>query len=289
MIGLAAKGRLLGALAALALLSGCIAAAALPLMAGGAMFAGGNVKIRAATPRPKSSGTVRIAPTPEERTAGTAVAALALPSAAPAGLGSTAVLTGLTELPPPTPSAADPWRAFVDYAARQGAGLAGNGRGRSVLLESGTQLVLPKMRTCEGKPPAVIVDLDAGPGRFTPGTAVTPSPGLAEGLARLREAGVVVLWISALPGGEVGQVAEALRSSGLDPEGKDPLLLARSADDRKQVLREDANKDVCVIAIAGDRKGDFDELFDYLRDPRSGDGLDYLLGAGWFIAPPPLG
>jgi hypothetical protein len=55
------------------------------------------------------------------------------------------------------------------------------------------------------------------------------------------------------------------------------------------VLREDAQRDVCVIAIAGDRKGDFDELFDYLRDPASGESLDYLLGAGWFILPPPLG
>ena len=44
-----------------------------------------------------------------------------------------------------------------------------------------------------------------------------------------------------------------------------------------------------MIAIAGDRKGDIDELFDYLRDPRSGDSLDYLLGAGWFIVPPPFG
>ena len=47
------------ALALAPLLSGCIAVAALPLMAGGAMFAGGNVKIRAATPRPKPLGTVR--------------------------------------------------------------------------------------------------------------------------------------------------------------------------------------------------------------------------------------
>ena len=83
-------------------------------------------------------------------------------------------------------------------------------------------------------------------------------------------------------------VAEALKTSGLDPAGSDPLLLVRDHDDRKQSLREDAQRDVCVIAIAGDRKGYFDELFDYLRDPRSGEALDYLLGSGWFIAPPPL-
>ena len=283
--------RTLIAIAALPLLSGCIAVAALPLLAGGAMFAGGNVKIRAATPRPKASGTVRIAPMGEERTAGSAVAvAPALPPAIAqsAGLGTTVVLTGLTELPRPTPSAPDPWRDFVDYAADKGAQAAGKARGRSVLLEAGTPVGLPRLRTCEGKVPAVMLDLDAGPQAFVPGQARAPSPVLVEGLARMREAGVVVLWITALPAGDVTAVAEALKSSGLDPAGSDPLLLVRNAADRKQVLREDAQRDVCVIAIAGDRKGDFDELFDYLRDPASGASLDYLLGAGWFIVPPPL-
>ena len=273
------------------LLSGCIAVAALPLLAGGAMFAGGNAKIRAATPRPKTTGTVRLAPASEERTAGAAVAPEpALPPALtqPPGGRTTAVLTGLTELPRPDPLAPDPWREFVDFAAGKGAQMADKAGGRSVLLPSGASIVLPKLRTCDDKLPAVIVDLDAEASPFVPGRTTVAPPGLAEGLARLRAAGVVVLWISALPAADVSQVAEALRQSGLDPEGKDPLLLVRSGGDRKQVLREDANKDVCVIAIAGDRKGDFDELFDYLRDPRSGDSLDYLLGAGWFLVPPPL-
>ena len=99
----------------------------------------------------------------------------------------------------------------------------------------------------------------------------------------------MVLWLSALPSARVGEVAEALRVSGLDPEGRDPLLLARGPVDRKQALREEANKDVCVIAIAGDRKGDFDELFDYLRDPAAAASVESYLGVGWFLVPPPLG
>ena len=279
------------AIAALPLLSGCIAVAALPILAGGAMFAGGNVRIRAATPRPKVSGTVRISPAAEERTAGTAIVTpTALPPAIAqsAGLGTTVVLTGLTELPRPTSSTPDPWRDFVDYAADKGAAAAGKARGRSVLLEAGTPIGLPKLRQCDGMPPAVVLDLDSGAQAFAPGAAHTPSPALVDGLARMREAGVVVLWITALPAGEVSAVAEALKSSGLDPAGSDPLLLVRNGSDRKQVLREDAQRDVCVIAIAGDRKGDFDELFDYLRDPASGESLEYLVGAGWFIVPPPL-
>ena len=278
-------------LALLPLLSGCIAVAALPLLASGAMVTGGHFRVRAATPRPKPGGTVRVLPTNEERTDGVAIVS---PTTLPptiaqfAGLGTTVVRTQLTELPRPTLAQPDPWRDFVDYAADKGAQAAGKARGRSVLLEAGTPVGLPRLRQCEGKIPAVVLDLDSGAQAFAPSAAHTPSPALVEGLARMRETGVVVLWITALPAGDVTAVAEALKSSGLDPAGSDPLLLVRNAADRKQVLREDAQRDVCVIAIAGDRKGDFDELFDYLRDPASGASLDYLLGAGWFIVPPPL-
>ena len=283
-------------LALVPLLSGCIAVAALPLLASGAMVTGGHFRIRAATPRPKPSGTVRVASAAEERTGGAAIVdptALPPAMAQSAGPGTRAVLTGLTELPRPTPATPDPWRDFVDYAADKGAAMAGatttgRPRGRSVLLEAGTPIGLPKLRQCDGKVPAVVVDLDSGPQAFVPGAAHAPSRVLIDGLARMREAGMAVVWITALPAGEVTAVAEALKTSGLDPSGSDPLLLVRSAADRKQVLREDAARDVCVIAIAGDRKGDFDELFDYLRDPASGESLDYLLGSGWFIVPPPL-
>ena len=273
------------------LLSGCIAVAALPLLAGGAMFAGGNVKIRAATPRPKPLGTVRLAPAAEERTAGAAIAtAPVLPPALtqPAGRGVANAAPLPFDLRPPVPAPPDLWRDFVAYASDKGAAAAGRARGRSVLLEAGTPIGLPKLRQCESKVPAVVIDLDPGAQAFLPGQVQAPSRVLIEGLARLREAGVVVLWITALPAAEVGAVADALRATGLDPAGSDPLLLVRGGGDRKQLLREDAARDVCVIAIAGDGKGDFDELFDYLRDQRSGESLEYLIGAGWFIVPPPL-
>ena len=282
-----------GVLAALTLLSGCVAVAALPLLAGGAMFGGGNAKIRAATPRPKTTGTVRLAPASDEQTAGAAIATTpVLPPALaqPAGrllVENDAVATSLpADVSPPDRPTADPWREFVDYAANKATAAAHE---RSVLLAAGSPISLPKLRQCDGKVPAVVVDLDPETNAFAPNAATKPSPALVAGLAQLREAGVVVLWITAVPAVDVGAVAEALKSSGLDPAGSDPLLLVRGGDDRKQLLREDAARDVCVIAIAGDRKGDFDELFDYLRDQRSGESLEYLLGAGWFILPPPLG
>ncbi|MCA1661832.1 MAG: hypothetical protein LC648_06605 [Novosphingobium sp.] len=263
------------------LLGGCVAVAALPVLASGAMFAGGNVKIRAATPRPKVAQPPRVA---AERTAGA-------PAGAEAAAGAGIVLTNLTALPPPGPvrsAAADPWRRFVAWALDRAPAAAGRAPRRSVLYEPGSSLALPRMRECRAETPAVVIDLDREGAPFAP-AAAPADPALAADLARLREAGIVVLWLTALPADRVGEVAEALRASGLDPEGRDPLLLARNPDDRKQTLREDANRDVCVIAIAGDRKGDFDELFDYLRDPAAAVSLDSFLGAGWFLVPPPLG
>lgn len=259
----------LGAVLALAaLLSGCVAIA-LPVLAGGAMIGSGNVRIRAATPNPGAPKLVRRQP--PERTAG-----------APVG-GFT--LTDLTSLPAPAGAAPDPWAELVNYALEQAPAGAEQPVARSALLVSGTSLALPRLRPCTARDPAVIVDLDAA-GETT---GATPPTDLAQQLERLRAAGIVVVWISQRPASEVAEVAASLRSSGLDPAGADPLLLLRSPRDRKQALREEAARDVCPIAIAGDRKGDFDELFDYLRDPQAAAGLDSLIGSGWFIVPPPLG
>ena len=41
--------------------------------------------------------------------------------------------------------------------------------------------------------------------------------------------------------------------------------------------------------MAGDERGDFDELFDYLRDPRLATAYDAQLGSGWFLVPPLFG
>ncbi|HUQ13355.1 MAG TPA: hypothetical protein VM055_03680 [Novosphingobium sp.] len=267
--------RLGASLALVPLLSGCVAMAALPVLAGGAMVAGGNARIRAATPRPQN---------PDKS------ASLARTKELTTGAGIT--LTNLTALPPPDPPGAgastDPWRAFFDFALDR-ANAAKGDKARSALLEPGTSLALPRQLACRAETPAVLIDLDPDTRPFIPEAAASPPAALVEGLTRLREAGVAVVWISALPASYVTGVGDALRGSGLDAEGRDPLLLARGPDDRKQVLREEANRDVCVIAVAGDRKADFDELFEYLRDPASAAGLDSLIGAGWFLVPPPLG
>ena len=275
------------------LLSGCVAAAALPLLAGGAMVAGGNAKIRAATPRPKP---VRLAARlASERTAGAPVeqaAGLFHPSIVEAPAAPAAAATPPAVVPQLAPGAIlpgpNPWQPLAAWAGEQASRLGAPGQHRSALFETGSSLALPRQRQCTADAPAVLIDLDRGGAPFDPALALQPAAGLAPALARLREAGVTVVWIAGLPAARVGEVSTALSASGLDPEGSDPLLLLRSPNDRKQALRDEANRDVCIVAIAGDGRSDFDELFDYLRDPASAQALDSYLGAGWFLTPPPL-
>ncbi len=256
------------ALALLPLLSGCLAAVALPLLAGGSLTALTRQRVRAATPVPGQ-------PTSRED------AALA---------GAKPVLTPLTALPPPDTASAEggdaSWPRFFAYAEAHLAPKAGESQAvQSALLVQPPSLENATRLKCSAPVPSVVIDLDDGAQTFAPDRLAQAPATVAQGLARLRQAGVVVLWTSDLPASRAAEVARALRTAGFDPQGQDQLLLRRTGDDRKQQLRQDAEADVCVIAIAGDRRGDFDELFDYLRDPDSAVWLDPLIGDGWFIVP----
>lgn len=268
-------GKVLLALALAPLLSGCVAALAVPVMTAAGVFTERKHVRAATTPDLPKVEAALATPTP------TVTIAPALAA------DQQFALTPLTDLP--APPAADPWQRFVAYALeRSAARQAANFSGSALLAESSREDFLARRRPCPKREPAVLVDLDTGPAAFTPAGVIRPAPGLADGLVRLRDAGVVVMWISQLSANRVNDVAVALRSAGLDPLGTDPLLLARNAEERKQVLRDEANEDVCIVAIAGDERADFDELFDYLRNPESAVGLDAMLGSGWFLAPPPL-
>ncbi len=268
--GRASRGWL--ALALLPLLGGCLGAVALPLLAGGTLMVRDRQRVRAATPAPAQANAVR--PKAED-------AALA---------SSTVVVTSLTELPPPSgaPQAAadDRWRRLFDYV--EAFAQPANGAKpapTSALLIQPPDIAEPRRQACSAPVPAIVIDLDDGAEAFAP-DHLAPAPAeVAAGLARLRQAQVVVLWISRLPAARAADVAQALRTSGLDPQRQDQLLLVRNGEDRKQALRQDANRDVCVVAIAGDRRGDFDELYDYLRNPESAFALDSMIGDGWFLIP----
>lgn len=257
--------RICGVVAIVPLLGGCVAALAVPLL----------TAVGAATENKRSRAEV--------------VAALPAANAATLAAGSPVRLTGLTELPPPSQAdlgIARPWRDFASFALDRARGLAEGGDVASALLTQQSAISFGnEMRPCVAREPAVVVDLDRGDTSFSPPATGPASPVVAETLARLREAGVIVLWVSQASANDVATVADALQSSGLDPTGRDPILLVRNAEERKQVLREEANQTVCVVALAGDERSDFDELFDYLRDPTLASFYDAQLGNGWFIVP----
>ncbi len=155
------------------------------------------------------------------------------------------------------------------------------------VIDPNAPLSAPHRAQCGGQAPAVMIDLDPGLTVFDP-ASTSATPGLSEALAALRSAGITVLWTSALPVEKAEIVHAALARTQLDPNRTDRLLLLNGAGDRKQARRNSAAHNWCVIAMAGDRRGDFDEAFDYLRDPDAVIPADSLFGDGWFLAPAPM-
>lgn len=284
---------MLVAFAAAPVLSGCVAAAALPVLA-----AGGVVKARAdgrtataATPPATPADALPVSPRPP--------ASVAPASARAAVVDGDAAyrLTTLTALPPPTGGASPPavtqaggaqgYAVFADYAARRAAQPVIGTERRSAMLANPTTMN-PETRVCSVQPASVLIDLDPGQAAFDLGSSRPSDPELASRLSALRDEGVIIGWVSSRTADQAGMVRRALRQTGLDPDGSDELVLLRFPEERKQTRREDFAKSHCVVAIAGDQKADFDELFAFLRDPALALPLDKLIGAGWFIAPPPL-
>lgn len=268
--------RLRAALAVVALalpLGGCVAAA-IPLVASGAIVT------RDDTPD-EDRGVAELATPPFEGPAATPAAPAAPAEPAPAPLA----------VEPPSPAlAAGPglrgdYDAFLAHASAQAArDPVDDPRSSAILAAPGS--LTPATTECAILPPAVVIDLDPGEETLEI-DALAPDPLLAGGLAALRLQGVAVHWISGLSAGKAGALRARLRETGLDPEGRDALLLMRRAEDRKQVRRRELAQTHCVVAIAGDERTDFDELFAYLKDPADAADLEPLVGNGWFLVSNP--
>lgn len=184
------------------------------------------------------------------------------------------------------PAAADraTYAAFADYALDIAARNPLRDEVRPSALLARPGVLTPDRAPCNFVGNAVLIDLDPEGSLLEPSRPIDHGA-LAAALARLRAAEVEVVWGTALTADRAGDVRGWLRRSGLDPEGKDRLLLLRYPEDRKQTRREEASSDRCLIAMLGDERADFDELFDYLKQPDAAVGLDAMLGQGWFLAP----
>jgi hypothetical protein len=179
-----------------------------------------------------------------------------------------------------------PYLAFTLYALDQAEKRASGLPLRSAVLIENISLANPKAIDCGNKRFAVIIDLDEAKGGDSPAN-ITASD-LAVLLETLREADIRIAWLS----GDTQAAAQgriAALQSGETPALKenDLLLLGRKGGLRKQEQRWELAKDHCVLAVAGDRKADFDELYDYLRKPDLAIRLDAFTDRGWFELPAP--
>jgi len=253
------RRRLHTACAVLALamtLGGCVAAA-IPVVAGGAILSAHDAQTRRSN------------------------ASLASVPAAEASAASGAVGSGRAE----APGSGSAFEPFIGYALAETARHPTDDRRRSAILaDPGT--LQPVTTDCSILPPAVLIDLDPAGGTLDI-ASLTPDAPLGRALEDLRAQETDVFWISETSAGDAGTLRNRLRETGLDPAGRDTLLLMRRPGDRKQLRRKELARTHCVMAIAGDERSDFDELYAYLKDPSAAAALDALIGRGWFLVPTP--
>ena len=269
------------ALAAAALggsLSGCVAAAFIPLVAAGAT---GVVAIRESAVKSVSeysaetNGKSKLAAADRRVSSKVSVSAAAQLAQIAAGYRRDAPATVYLD--------------FLRFSLTQAEKYDEGEDVRSVILAAGSAPEQKKFVACDGLPLAVMIDLDGGIDTLSKTAEQnTGVADLAKSLAALRNTGISVIWLSDHPASQADTMIVALKSSGLMEEGDDDFLsLDRGNGDRKQARRTEASDRFCIVAMAGDRKSDFDELFTYLRDPSAFMTLDTMWDAGWFIKPVP--
>lgn len=230
-----------------------------------------------ATPEPVAPPQTEAVPA---QIAATVPATVSAPVSAP----TTGGLVPLQAAPPATAGGTffDP---MFDYAASPG--FVGNADRMSAVLVDALSLNLDRQKCADGRS-TVLIDLDPQDGKLFPIDTRSASTALASRLADLRLIGIAVVWISQSSAEQEEEIRSALRISGLDPLGNDSVLLMRNSDERKQLRREQLAETSCLIAIAGDERSDFHELYDYLLNPSDARALEPLIGEGWFLIPTPL-
>ncbi|WOE76028.1 hypothetical protein [Alterisphingorhabdus coralli] len=161
----------------------------------------------------------------------------------------------------------------------------------SAVLVPRVSLSSPQSVDCEDNPSAVVIDIDSGSPKPNAGGVMATLDNtaiLAEQLDALRAAEITIIWLSGRDASDAEAMQSELRGHGLLPSGAgDYLSLNRGPDDRKQIRRWETAGLFCILAVAGDSRGDFDELYDYLLKPEYAFTLERKFGAGWFTLPPP--
>ncbi len=258
-------------------LNGCVAAI-LPIAAAGMM---GKKQLDDANKRARAAeASLDQAPAPPP-----VQAAAAIPPALPAPdtLGTLSPLDRLNQS-----GISNAYLPFARYSitmaekARRGESIF------SAILVDKVSLASPKTLPCFDKPMLAIIDLDLAPG--TPSEMeIERQTGLSSLIETMRESGIRIAWLAEAGEDQLAPMLDLLRS-GDDAVLRDADLLffGHSQGFRKQERRWQLARDHCVVAIAGDQKSDFDELYDFLREPNYAIRLDAFMGRGWFELPHPV-
>ncbi len=160
---------------------------------------------------------------------------------------------------------------FVNHALMIAA--TGATPARSMVLSPAATLDKVDFLPCAaGQPLAVAID-----------AGLASAPRLPEALRRLRSFSVEVLWIADTA--EVDPLRTALKRSGAWTNGDAPILVTGVGAERKELVRREAMRAFCIIAVAGAKRSDVDELYGYLRDPAFAGALERYWNAGWFVLP----
>lgn len=180
-----------------------------------------------------------------------------------------------------------PYAAFHRFVLERLAAPAGPDGRPSMLLADPPSLD-PALLRCAALPPAVLIDLDPAGGLLPLGEAASADSSLAAFLGDLRQRGITIYWISGHGPGEARAIRNALVAARLDPVGEDPLIVNRFAAENKQARRRSLAESDCLLAILGDERADFDDLYEYVRSLEVAADLEVHIGRGWFLAPPAL-
>lgn len=177
------------------------------------------------------------------------------------------------------------------YGALHGYAMRTLGEGlpmTSAMLADPTSLQ-PVRRECDGNAPTVVIDLDPEGGLVPLVGPLAVNNELARVLSDLRARDVSIAWITDRGPVDARAVRDRLVAAGLDPEASDALYVERYPGETKQARRAALSQTQCVIAVAGDTRADFDDLYNYLIDPDDARPLELLLGNGWFLIDNPVG
>lgn len=175
---------------------------------------------------------------------------------------------------------------FARYALEQAVKRERGEAVRSAVLVDQVSLLNPEMMPCGALPMAVLIDIDIAPG--TPKEIeVAPQNGFGPLLQILRESGVRIIWIGDMTAHSAAPILDILRTGDAPALRDEDVILLRDKNARKQEQKWQLAQSNCVLAVAGDRKADFDELYDYLRVPDYAIRLESFTGRGWFDLPHP--